>query len=253
MAYRTTLIFFFLTVLVYSKGITKDCKTVNNKEICKVYKNKILRKVTEYTISENTGIETTYHENGKLKSKFKMVKGQFIDTMFVYHENGNLESSSPFINGEENGFVKYWYSNGQLKIINNYDDGKKDGEYKKFFENGVLKEKGQFVKKRRNGIFTEFWPNKHKKMITEYKMNQPLVEERFFRISGRNQKTTFIKKRKIDTFTSYTKPGKVYFSVTDLKKGYIKFLDPVTEECVAHKIKRYRRIEEDLKCSDVTG
>lgn len=145
--------------------------------------------ITNYEMGIEEGLDTGFHENGKIQSTRTFRKGVLIgeykayydDDKTVeeyinydtgetksYHRNGQLEKIGFKIDNEKNGEWKTFYQNGQLSEIGNYQNGIQNGEWKRFYENGQISEIGNYQNGNKMGEWKYFHINGKTNAIGKY-------------------------------------------------------------------------------------
>jgi antitoxin component YwqK of YwqJK toxin-antitoxin module len=117
--------------------------------------------------------------------------------------------------------------------------------------NGAIKEEGENKDGKSHNTQKKYLSDGTLSTMLQYDEGKCILETRYFKSGEKNQEITFSNRTKVKKFTSYTKSGKVYFTSTDMNNGHVTFLHPETEECIAHAIDWYSRIDYNRKCSDV--
>lgn len=88
-----------------------------------------------YSKGKLHGDQSSYYDNGQLKSVVKYVNGR-VDGIIAYDKNGKILHQSIFKNGT--GAWKFYWSNGKLSEEGAYVSGRKDGVWKKYREDGSI-------------------------------------------------------------------------------------------------------------------
>jgi len=127
------------------------------------YKSGKLLFIAPYINGKETGRETFFYENGKIKSEgllssdtlIGIVKSYYpagnVKTFInydhgkkdglvkIYYENGNLHQEAQYVQGILNGFVHTYYEDGKLRDVDTYSAGKFNGLSKFYYEDGKVK------------------------------------------------------------------------------------------------------------------
>lgn len=103
------------------------------------------------------GTNTTYYENGNIKSEIEIVDGVADGVAKEYYESGKLMSITTFSAGLRDGDKIFYYENGNIKYELKYKEGKEDGRYKKYFENSKIESDASFKEGKQNGKTFQYY------------------------------------------------------------------------------------------------
>ncbi len=103
--------------------------------------------------------EREYHENGALKSKYKLVEGEVSGEVFLYDQDGSLKSVANFKNGIQHGKAEFYYKSGNTERIIYFDEGVQTDSLKAYYENGQLQEVSFVQNDKKHGDYKEFHEN----------------------------------------------------------------------------------------------
>jgi len=82
-------------------------------------------------------IDTSFYENGKIKSIISFSKNVREGEAKFFYENGNIKEERNYINGRIEGFVKIYNEAGLLKETINIENGRREGPTSLFNDSGV--------------------------------------------------------------------------------------------------------------------
>ena len=91
------------------------------------------------------GVLTTYYESGAKSAhiEYDIIARQVGDSI-SWHENGQIKGKSKMVDGLAQGEVVYFHENGQLSKRFKAVDGQIDGLFEEYDENGVLISTSQY-------------------------------------------------------------------------------------------------------------
>lgn len=96
---------------------------------------------------EKTGVWTTYHQDGRIKSLQHYLGDRLHGVSLKFNNRGQIEEKAYFDQGTPDGYYAT-YRFGRPQEEMNYVNGKLEGTVKKFYTNGKLREEIDF----RNGV-----------------------------------------------------------------------------------------------------
>ncbi|HVO75053.1 MAG TPA: TonB family protein [Ignavibacteriaceae bacterium] len=91
---------------------------------CNIY---LLSLFLVYSAYPQEKIDTSYYQDGKIKSVVTLKNNVREGEAKFYFENGLIEEESNYVNGKVNGLVKIYNQNGKLSETVNVQDGKREG------------------------------------------------------------------------------------------------------------------------------
>ena len=86
----------------------------------------------------------------------------------TYYENGQKSSSGLFVSGNREGNWQWWYDNGQLKDEGKFDKGRETGIWTSYYNNGAKSGEGEFKEGKREGHWTWWRENGEVWRETDY-------------------------------------------------------------------------------------
>lgn len=118
----------------------------------------------------------------------------------TYHENGKIKSKSIVINGDLDGIYEEWYDNEQLYKKANYKSGKLIGDYIEYHRNGKVK----ITEKFDNGLnidVTNIYYDDGKPLSTQIYSSRGFIAkyEAWHRNGQLAEKTTYTTKKRFDS------------------------------------------------------
>lgn len=106
------------------------------------------------------GKETTWYENGNIRSEVIFKQGIPQGSAFTYYDDGAKESETPYnSNGQKHGNETLWYANGTVKETTPYSNGDIHGIKKEYYQNGKCKKEYTYVKNVLAGICKTYFEN----------------------------------------------------------------------------------------------
>jgi len=120
------------------------------------------------------GVGLTFHENGAVALLSQVRYGMDHGVKLVFSKHGELVAEDHFAEDRREGLSRRWYLNGQLRMRGSYRDRKRDGEWVWYGEDGTLLGRGVYRDGRPwEGVFEvgEFdWK------FEEYQQGEPVDE-----------------------------------------------------------------------------
>lgn len=150
--------------------------------------NRYLKNGTTKSIKKTEGAATIIEDlypSGKLKSKYTISCGNYINELVRYFPDGSVLYKNTYVNDKRNGkyvFMgvngqqsidgyyeddlaegtwRYYHYDGTLSREGNYRDGSMDSVWTYYHENGKLESVGTFVNDERHGITRYYSPEGH--------------------------------------------------------------------------------------------
>jgi antitoxin component YwqK of YwqJK toxin-antitoxin module len=172
--------------------------------------NKLLKLIPVFLLiiffSACTNVETSYWENGNIKSELPYKNGKLNGVARWYYEDGTLQQEVPYVDDMIDGTLRRYHDNGRRETeetwLNNVRNGvaieynypgkrieqkyyKNDtlhGEYRKWYGNGELQIYGNIV----NGLWEGNWLyySDYGELIGEGKYSKGSGEQRFWNPDG---------------------------------------------------------------------
>lgn len=170
---KVFLIFFILTIVIFSKEIAVDNIVFNNtdglfyeKDSKEPFSGLAIKKdgkgnsliIWEYKNGKNHGIGKNFYENGNIKFYGEFKNGVPHGIIKEYDVNGTIFLEENFKNGILNGEKKEFYEDGNIKNLETYKDGFLNGVRISYDENGNIKVKE--IYNYDEVIESEIWPEK---------------------------------------------------------------------------------------------
>ncbi|GIL21740.1 MAG: hypothetical protein BroJett042_02530 [Bacteroidota bacterium] len=92
-----------------------------------------------FLIGCNSDYETTYYENGSIKSRAKKKNGVYDGDFVIFYSNGNVKAKGYWRNGIGNGYIERYYANGNIKERTNFRNNEFHGKSELHHSNGRIK------------------------------------------------------------------------------------------------------------------
>jgi len=125
-----------------------------------------------YNSGEAIGEAVGYYDNGRLRFKYPLLKGDISGIGRVWSDDGMLLGEEAFHAGLRHGRRKEWHPNGALKLEARYVANLLEGEYKEWFENGKYKQQREYQQGLIHGVCLEWYPNGQLKTRAAYRFNR---------------------------------------------------------------------------------
>jgi TonB family protein len=120
-----------------------------------------------------TGIQTTYYNNGNIKSEGKFVNGKREGVFIYYNENGLNKTKRTFANDRQQGDCLYYLQEPvKADLIEKQINGKSEGEFIHYYKNGEMMETGKFVNGLKDGEWIYYNVNGEIRRKESYKEGQ---------------------------------------------------------------------------------
>lgn len=117
------------------------------------YDDGTLKTQKNYVNNRLEGNSTTYYPDGLVREKLFYKDGKLDGYGEKYRENGNLELSMHNLNGVPNGEAKKFYPSGNVHVVMNFNNGQYDGAFVSYHANGKKESEGSYT----NGAKTSEW------------------------------------------------------------------------------------------------
>ena len=127
--------------------------------------------------------ETTYWENGNVKSELHYENGKLDGECVWFYANGKKQSQATYRNGEIDGEIKKWFENGQLFQEGSYVEGMMDGAWFIYYPSGALAAKADY--KMGTGKQTCYEESGYKCLEVPYRNNLKHGKEIYYNPDGR--------------------------------------------------------------------
>lgn len=125
-----------------------------------------------FTSGDERGEAVGYYNNGQLRFKYPLVKGELSGQGKAYFEDGSLCAEEHFIAGLRHGKSREWYKNGVLKKESHFLSGLCHGEDKEWFESGRQKHRREYVQGMLHGPCIEWYPSGQLKQRVAYRLDR---------------------------------------------------------------------------------
>lgn len=125
-----------------------------------------------YASGEEAGETVGYYDNGQLRFKYPLLKGELSGIGRAYFEDGSLCVEEHFFNGLRHGRSREWYKNGVLMKEAQFLGGLQHGEYKEWYEDGKQKLRREYLQGRLHGACIEWHPNGRLKQRIAYRLDR---------------------------------------------------------------------------------
>lgn len=109
--------------------------------------------------------------DGKLKCQY-YANGEELGEAVGYYDNGQLRFKYPLVRGEISGMGRIYFKNGSLCAEEHFLVGLRHGEYKEWFESGRQKHRREYVQGMLHGACAEWYPNGRLKHRITYRLDR---------------------------------------------------------------------------------
>lgn len=99
------------------------------------YPSGAMRSTARFINNFKNGNFNYYYENQALRAR-EVWHNDTLLSETSWHDNGKLKSEATCINGEREGIYREYYSNGNLRLEQEYHKGQKAGKYLSYYKNG---------------------------------------------------------------------------------------------------------------------
>jgi antitoxin component YwqK of YwqJK toxin-antitoxin module len=131
------------------------------------------------------GKETTWYENGQVKSESAYEKGFPTGTSVSYYEDGKKASEVVYKDGQKDGEEHHWFPDGKDKKVIPYVTGDINGVVKEWYENGNPKKEETYVNNILDGKYLTCHENGNKESEFTYKNGKIDGERKEWNESGK--------------------------------------------------------------------
>lgn len=115
------------------------------------------------------GTETSWYEDGKVKSSATFENGNPVGSATTYYGDGTKASEVTYKDGAKDGAEIDWYPDGKEKELVTYKNGDRNGPLKHWYSNGNLKKEDTYVNNAMNGLCCTYHENGKKESECTYK------------------------------------------------------------------------------------
>ena len=115
------------------------------------------------------GLYTSYHPNGKEKSRGNFVMGKQTGNWTFFYDNGSPKMTGTYQNSQRTGFWKYYFENGKVSSEGTLLNGIRNGAWKFYHENEERKSEGEFKNGKKNGSWQYFFEDGTPKAQAEFR------------------------------------------------------------------------------------
>ncbi len=165
------------------------------------FENGIVKSKIEYQDGTRTdtkeglkhGMETIYHENGKIAYTVNNIEGKRDGRLDWYDPQGHHMEVMYYQMGNRNGINKHFYSNGIVKSEVTYIDDKKEGIEKLYYSTGTLAQETHYKNDKKEGEEKEYYEDGALQSIVIYKNNYKEGEQKWFDHQGKVTRTELYK------------------------------------------------------------
>lgn len=125
-----------------------------------------------YNSGEAVGEAVGYYDNGRLRFKYPLVKGEIFGIGRIWSDTGMLLCEESFLSGLRHGRRREWHPNGVLKLEAQYVGGLLEGEYKEWFESGKNKQRREYQHGLLHGISMGWYPDGKLQVRIQYRLDR---------------------------------------------------------------------------------
>ena len=112
--------------------------------------------ITSKTIMNHTASYVERFPNGKQKSKYEMICGNYVGQVAKWYPDGSLYYAYTFVNGKKSGPYVYHHLNGQVAMRGNFLNDNEVGHWESFHINGTRISEGRYVDGEKDSVWNYY-------------------------------------------------------------------------------------------------